>query len=352
MAKSTIPHSVPSADRGLDADSHEGPPISDGPPEWIPIPLAVGANHDGYRLDRFIHARIVRLSRTRIQAIIERGQVRDARGWLVRPAHRVRAGEVVTVLRPAPPEPPVVLGYAIAHQDPDLLVLDKPAGLPVHPSARYHRHTLTAVLRERMGVGHGWEMAHRLDRETSGVMVFGRRGGSGSVLKRSFQRREVDKEYLALVHGRLASPCTIEIPLGAALGSEIRVKMGPRTLAEGGLPACTEIEPLAPGSFRGEPITLVRARPRTGRQHQIRVHLALLGHGVVGDKLYGIEEAWFLDIVEGGRPMAEIGEHLGLWRHALHAASIELPHPNGGHRVRFRAPWPQELAAILPWPWP
>ena len=170
------------------------------------------------------------------------------------------------------------------------------------------------------------------------------------MLKRSFQRREVDKEYLALVHGRLATACTLEVPLGAAAGSEIRVKMGPRALADGGLPACTEVEPLAEGSFRGEPITLVRARPWTGRQHQIRVHLALHGHGIVGDKLYGVEEAWFLDIVEGGRPMAEIGDHLGLWRHALHAARIELPHPSDGRRVSFEAPWPAELAAILPWP--
>lgn len=333
---------MPGADRGNDADAHEG--------EWIPIPLAVGASHDGYRLDRFIHARIIRLSRTRIRHIIERGQVRGARGPILRPAHRVRAGEVVTVMRPAPPEPPVVLDYGVVHQDPDLMVLDKPAGLPVHPSARYHRHTLTAVLRARLGVGHGWEMAHRLDRETSGLMAFGRRGGSGSVLKRSFQHREVDKEYLALVHGRLVAPSTIEVPLGAALGSEIRVKMGPRALAEGGLPACTEVEPLAHGTFRGEPITLVRARPRTGRQHQIRVHLSLVGHGIVGDKLYGIEEAWFLELVEGGRPMAEIGEHLGLWRHALHAARLELPHPHDGRRVSFGAPWPAELAAILPWP--
>jgi 23S rRNA pseudouridine1911/1915/1917 synthase len=342
---------MPGADRGEDADAHEGEKAPEGrPPEWIPIPLAVGANHDGYRVDRFIHARITRLSRTRIQRIIARGQVRDAHGAIVRPAHRVRAGEVVTVMRPAPPEPAVVLDYAVVHQDPDLLVLDKPAGLPVHPSARYHRHTLTAVMRERLGVGHGWEMAHRLDRETSGIMVFGRRGGSGSLLKRSFQRREVDKEYLALVHGRLAAPCTIEIPLATDLGSEIRVKMGPRALADGGLAARTDVEPLSQGEFRGEPITLVRARPRTGRQHQIRVHLALVGHGIVGDKLYGIEEAWFLDLVERGRPMSELGEHLGLGRHALHAARIELPHPRHRQRVSFCAPWPAELAAILPLP--
>lgn len=321
-------------------------------PEWISIPLPVGPVHDGYRVDRFIHARIPRLSRTRIQLIIERGQVRDARGPILRSARRVRAGEVVTLLRPAPPEPPVVLDYAVRHEDADLLVVDKPAGLPVHPSARYHRHTLTAVMRERLGTGHGWEMAHRLDRETSGVMVFGRRGASASVLKRGFQRREIDKEYLALVHGRVEAPRVVEIPLGPALDSEIRVKMGERSLDDGGQVARTEIEPLAEGSFRGHPVTLLRARPRTGRQHQIRVHLALLGHGVVGDKLYGLEESWFLDVVERGRPLAELDEHLGLWRHALHAWRIELSHPGDGRRVSFEAPWPEELAAIVPAPSP
>jgi hypothetical protein len=111
-----------------------------------------------------------------------------------RPAQRLRAGEALIVERPAPREPPVVLDYTELHRDAELLVLDKPAGLPVHPSARYHRHTLTAVLRERLGAGHGWEMAHRLDRETSGVMVFGRHGGSASALKRAFFAR--DREAL------------------------------------------------------------------------------------------------------------------------------------------------------------
>ncbi len=312
--------------------------------------MCVGLNHDGYRLDRFVSARIPRLSRTRIQLIIAHGQVRDASGPIARPARRVRAGEVITLLRPAPPEPPVVLDYAVLHQEPALLVVDKPAGLPVHPSARYHRHTLTAVMRQRLGPEHGWEMAHRLDRETSGVMLFGRCGASASVLKRSFQRREIDKHYLAIVHGELNTATTIDIPLGPAQDSEIRVKMGSRAVDDGGQLACTEVEPLSRGRFRGEPITLVRARPRTGRQHQIRVHLALVGHGVVGDKLYGIEESWFLDVVERGRPLDEVGDHLGLPRHALHATRIELPHPVHGGRVMFSAPWPADLAAILPEP--
>lgn len=317
---------------------------------WIEIPLPVGTAHDGYRVDRFIAAVIPRLSRTRIQRIIERGQV-WLRGRVVeRSAQRVRAGQRLTVWRPAPPEPPAVLDYTELFVDEHVLVVDKPAGLPVHPSARYHRHTLTAVMRERLGAGHGWEMAHRLDRETSGVVIFGRHRASASVLKRSFARREVRKEYLAIVHGRLDEPRSIDLPLGAAVDSAIKVKMGPRPVEDGGAAAHTAVEPIAAGVFRQRPITLVRARPTTGRQHQIRAHLAAIGHGVVGDKMYGIDERWFLDVVECGRPLAELDEHLGLCRHALHALRLELPHPATGQRVAFTAPWPAELAELIALP--
>jgi 23S rRNA pseudouridine1911/1915/1917 synthase len=317
-------------------------------PEWIAIPLPVGDAFEGYRIDRFLKLRIPRLSRTRIQGFIAGGQVHGPAGPIARSSTRVRAGDPIVLWRPAPREPPVVMDYAVVHRDDDLFVIDKPAGLPVHPSARYHLHTLTALLRTRLGAGHGWEMAHRLDRETSGVMVFGRRKASASVLKRAFQGRLVAKEYLALVHGRLASPMRIDIPLGLAPGSKVRVKMGPRSLSSGGLPALTEVEPIVEGRFQGDPITLVRLRPRTGRQHQLRVHLAEVGHGILGDKLYGVDERLFIEIVEGGRPMAELEAHLGMRRHALHASRIELPHPADERPVSYAAAWPKELAEILP----
>jgi 23S rRNA pseudouridine1911/1915/1917 synthase len=325
------------------------PAVDEAPEELLEIPLVVDPGRDGFRLDRFIASRIARLSRTRVQGIVDSGRVRRAETGevLLRASQRVRAGETLIILRPAPVEPPVVFDYRELFRDDCLMAVDKPAGLPVHPSARYHRHTLTQVLRARLGAGHGWEMAHRLDRETSGVMVFGRRGGSAALVKKSFIAREVEKVYWALVRGCLSEPVRIDMPLGPAIGSQIRVKMGPVPQADGGLPAATRVRPLARGNFKGEAITLVEALPETGRQHQIRVHLAEIGHPLIGDKLYGIAEEKFLKIVEGGRPLQELEAELGLSRHALHAAALTLPHPGSGERVTFRAPWPEELAAIL-----
>ena len=349
-----------------DADDEAVPELA-GPPDaehlddvvideqgqpWIEFALEVGPGSEGFRLDRFLAQRFVRMSRTRVHKMLAAGGIRcrSSGAVLDKNSLRVRTGQVLLVRRPAPVEPPVLLDYAVLHHDAHLLVLDKPGNLPVHPSARYHRHTLTALMRQRLGPKHGWEMAHRLDRETSGVMVFGRRGGSGPQLKGSFVRREVDKQYLALVYGKLEGEHTIDVPLGPALGSEILIKVGRRELDQGGLPARTDVEVLRHGVLRGQPITLVRCYPRTGRTHQIRVHLSLLGYPIVGDKIYAVSEQEFLDVVENGRPVAELEAKLGLWRHALHARSLAFPHPHTGERVLHRAPWPPELAELLELP--
>lgn len=310
------------------------------------------AGAHGYRLDRFLALRIRRLSRTRVQTIIDMGRVRcrERPSVELRAATRVVAGQTVIITRPAPVEPPAPHTANVLLHDHSVLVLDKPAGLAVHPSARYHLHTLTAVLRDVFGPGHGWEMAHRLDRETSGVIAFGRHGGTAITLKRAFARRHVTKHYLAIVRGDLRSCERVDVPLGAAIGSRVRIKVGPRSLAEGGLPARTDIEPVAHGSFAGEPVTLVRARPFTGRQHQIRVHLDVLGHPVLGDKLYGIDEQAFVDVHDHGRLMSELEADLGIARQALHAHELELRHPGDGSPLRITAPWPPELAAIVALP--
>lgn len=319
--------------------------------EFLDMELTVSEAGAGYRLDRFLARRFARLSRSRIHRIISLGRVTDAETGapLTRKQVRVREGQRLVIHRPAPDEPDVEMHYEVLHEDPTLLVIDKPAGLPVHPTARYLRHTLTALMETRLGAGHGWEMAHRLDRETSGVMLFGQRGAAARSLKRAFFRRTVRKEYLALVHGRLETSHTIDVPLGPAQGSRINIKMGPRSVESGGLVAETAVAPLGYGVFRDGEITLVRARPRTGRTHQIRAHLDHIGHAIVGDKLYGADESLFLSMVEEGRPMSEVDAILGLSRHALHAAQIEFPHPMTGAWVTFRAPWPRLLDAVFPW---
>ena len=319
---------------------------------FIEFELEVGPGSEGRRLDRFLSLRFTRLSRTRVHKMLGAGGVRcrSSGEVLSKNALRVHAGQVLVIRRPAPDEPPVILDYGVIHEDPHLLVVDKPGNLPVHPSARYHRHTLTALMRRRLGPGHGWEMAHRIDRETSGVMVFGRRKASGPVLKGSFFRREVTKVYLALVHGVFEGRVEIDAPLGGAKDSQIMIKMGVRELDEGGVPARTVVEGVCAGEHRGEPISLVRCYPQTGRTHQIRVHLASIGFPIIGDKLYTADEDDYLGVLERGEPVAALEAKLGLWRHALHARSLGLPHPHTGAAVKYVAPWPAELAELLPLP--
>lgn len=338
------------------------PKHTGGAPEadWIEIRFEVEEALHGYRVDRFLQARITRLSRTRIQTIIGSGQLRFEAGTAIRrPSARVRAGDVLILRRPAPDEPDVPMHYEELYSDEVLMVVDKPSGLPVHPTARYHRHTLTALMRARLGPEHGWQMAHRIDRETSGVLALARGAAVRSrrqppspagVLKRAFARREVHKEYLAITRGIVDAPMTIEVPLGFDPHSSISIKMGAVAEADGGAPARTEVQPLATSTFRGEPVSLVRAIPHTGRQHQIRIHLALEGRPLLGDKLYGVDEHLFRDMADGLMTMDEVSEVVGLPRQALHAHVLELPHPSDGRRMRFESPWPALLADVIPCP--
>lgn len=328
--------------------------------DWIEIRFEVEEALHGFRVDRFLQARVRRLSRTRIQSIIGCGQLRVEGGPVIsRASTRVRVGDRLILRRPAPEEPEVPMRYEALYRDDVLMVIDKPSGLPVHPTARYHRHTLTALMRTRLGPEHGWQMAHRIDRETSGLLAFARGAAVRSrrqppspagVLKRSFARREVHKEYLAIARGRVEQPRSLEQPLGFDPDSTIGIKMGAVELAAGGSEASTDVVPLAHATFRGEPITLLRCVPRTGRQHQIRIHLALAGHALLGDKLYGVDERLFREMADGLLTMDEVSEAVGLSRQALHAHVLELPHPSTGERMRFEAPWPPMLADIIALP--
>lgn len=307
------------------------------PDDSVVLSFAVPRELAGLRLDRFIQTRIPRLSRTRANAIVRACAFR-ANGSRRRPSERVRAGETVLLVRTRFEEPEVPRRFGVMYEDEAMLVVDKPAGLPVHPSATYHRNTLTYLLREHYP-DNPPHLAHRLDRETSGVLVCARTLQDERALKLSFEERRVEKTYLAIVEGQVVrDEGEVDLPMG-------RPDEGLHLLMEvrsDGSPAKTQYRVL----MRAEHHTLVSLRPRTGRQHQLRVHMAAIGHPIVGDKLYGPAGSQaFLDFLDRGLDR-ELVAQLGHTRQALHAHRLRLVHPRTGRPIDLVAPLAPDLQAL------
>ena len=307
------------------------------PDDAVVLTYKVPSELGGLRLDRFIQHRINRLSRTRAQAIIRACAVR-ADGTKRRPSDIVRAGETVYLVRERFVEPMTPLTFGVVYEDDYVLVVDKPAGLPMHPSATYHKHTLSYLLRERYVGQFVPRLAHRLDRETSGLVVCARTLESERRLKRAFALHGIQKTYLAIVRGEIAVD-TGEMTQPMAPAREgLHVLM---EIRDDGLPSHTDFRVLE----RRAGHSLVELYPRSGRQHQLRVHLSALGHSIVGDKLYGPErEAPFLEHIDTGMT-ADLLQRLGLPRQALHAHRLQLKHPATGEPFEAVSPLPPDLLA-------
>lgn len=340
----------PGADPALDwgLTSHLEP---DGTPRIVERHLIVAPELAGLRLDHFVKTQIARLSRTKIQQIVESGQLRRADGsggGGVKPATIVAAGDHFVIRRPARREPPCPRTFTVLHADPRVYVIDKPALLPVHASAKFYFNTLTRVLAERFPGEPELQICHRLDRETSGCLVVARDRDAAALVKDAFaargaRARAITKEYLAVVHGEPPwdAEAELDIPLRLAQPGDptrlphVRMLPGP-----GGQQAITRVRVVE----RGARYALVRCVLVTGRQHQIRAHLAAAGFPIVGDKLYAHGDDAFIRFCDTGLD-AELAARFVLPRHALHAARITFPHPDG-HAVTAAAPLPAELARL------
>ncbi len=301
-------------------------------PDWIEVPFRVLKEHDGLRLDAYLALRLHKYSRAKVQRLIDDGRVfRTGRG--VKASGRVNWDETILIRYPRMAEPPAFCEMlSIVHQEDSFVVIDKPAGVLSHPTDKILHNTVTAILTRQLG--RKVFLSHRLDRETSGLMVLALDASAARALYDQFVGREVQKEYLAVVFGDAAwTMKTVDAPLGPE-GGEIKV----RQAVGAGAPAVTEFERLA-GDGR---LTLVAAKPRTGRLHQIRAHLAHLGHPVVGDKLYVDGGAAYMKAVRRELQPEDLAA-LGAPRQLLHAWRLSFAHPRTGARLNFAAPVPADF---------
>jgi 23S rRNA pseudouridine1911/1915/1917 synthase len=312
------------------------------------------ASNKGQRLDRFLSERLPELSRTRVQSLIKQGHVWSGGATIDDAKYRVKPGERFTIEVPParPPEPaaePIPLD--IVYEDQDLIVIDKPAGLVVHPGAGHATGTLVNALiahcgESLSGIGGVARpgIVHRLDKDTSGLMVAAKTDRAHRALAAQFadhgKTGEMERGYLALVWGAPARPAgTIEASIGRHPAS--RTKMAVLTRGRRAATHWRVVETYGP---KAAPVaSLIACRLETGRTHQVRVHLASIGHPLIGDPLYG--KGFRSKLRTLPEPLQD--KLATLDRQALHAAELAFLHPADGTLLKFNSPLPPDLSRIV-----
>ena len=304
--------------------------------------VTVPDDSEGVRLDRFLVSILPGHSRSQIQRLIKDGHILVA-GREARSNQPVKTGQDITVDVPEPVDPvpqPEALPLPILYQDSDLIVIDKPAGMVVHPAAGHASGTLVNALLHHVDdlSGIGGEkrpgIVHRLDRGTSGLMVVAKHDAAHEELGRQFADREVEKEYFALAWGEVMAGRRIDAPIGRDPGNRKKMSSEP-TRVRRSREAVTRI---VRAEHFGRVLTLAQVAIHTGRTHQIRVHLSAIGHPIVGDALYGGVHR---------RVPGDLRAVNHLDRPFLHAARLVFKHPEDQRRMEFTSALPADLQRVL-----
>ena len=311
------------------------------------LQATVDASDSGTRLDQWLKARLPELSRTRIRAVIDEGGALVG-GRPAKAAHRLRAGEEIDAAIPAPPTEHMAaepIPLCIVFEDADVLVVDKPAGMVTHPGAGRATGTLAAAALAHApaiaGVGGPRRpgIVHRLDKGTSGLIVLAKTQRAYDALTAQLARRSVSRRYLCLVHGvpRLGEG-VIDQPIGRDPRSRVRMAVAAPGKGKRAVTRFRVLERFARAAY-------VECRLETGRTHQIRVHMAALGHPLLGDHTYGRSRRRTIPVTPDD--LAAPDPEAGLEGVALHAASLAFDHPATGERVEFASPRPSRIGRIL-----
>ena len=304
------------------------------------LEFAAEAEHAGDRLDRFLTAQIPDFSRSQIQRLIEEGHVTHSRHKNVKANNDIREGDVIGVVLPeAQPSSaqPEDLPLDILYNDADVVVVNKPAGMVVHPAAGNPTGTLVNALlhhvKDLSGIGGEVRpgIVHRLDKGTSGVMVIAKNDDAHKELARQFHDREVEKEYVALAWGLVQQRKRINASIGRDPKNRVKMTTRRDDRARNAVTRVTWSRDL-------KGVSLVRVAILTGRTHQIRVHLSAIGHPIVGDALYGGVHR------RVPHPLRAVTK---LTRPFLHAERLAFTHPRTKERLEFSAPLPADLEAVV-----
>lgn len=334
---------------------------------------SVDRGQTGIRLDAFLKERYRKRSRETLKRAIDSGAISIVRQQSphltlgkLKPSLQLIEGDEVLVLTERKPEPEVNFDYRVIYEDDVLFVIDKPPNLPVHPAGRYFFNTLLVHLRTQghknpLQADREYFLVHRIDKETSGILVLTKDKEVCTHLTRQFAERKTEKRYLAIVKGIPPEKFTIDFPMRRSTTSIVDLKMEAvrnaqdawgfptAEAAEGGVlqPAHTGFQRISVYETPQGIFSLVDCFPKTGRQHQIRVHLEAAGHPIIGDKLYGRPESEAVRFYERKHLSPEAEAQLILSRHALHAAGIRFVHPSTLQMMDFSSPLPPDLAQFL-----